>query len=163
MSRIDVGIVLPRSDLEEWGLRQHAAGRTIAFTNGCFDLLHRGHLDNLAIAAEHADRLLVAVNSDASVKQLKGEGRPVNSLEGRMVVLAALESVDWVVPFSEETPERLICSLLPDIMVKGGDYKPEQIAGGACVEKAGGRVVIMDFVQGFSKSSTIDAIRGMKE
>jgi D-beta-D-heptose 7-phosphate kinase/D-beta-D-heptose 1-phosphate adenosyltransferase len=140
-----------------------AHGETVVMTNGCFDILHAGHVAYLRQARELGDRLIVAVNSDSSVKQLKGEGRPVNSLEGRMTVLAALESVDWVVPFNEETPERLICAVLPDIMVKGGDYKPEQIAGGACVEKAGGRVVIMDFVQGFSTSSTINAIRGMKE
>lgn len=140
-----------------------AHGETVVMTNGCFDILHAGHVAYLREARELGDRLIVAVNDDASVTRLKGEGRPVNDLEGRMAVLAALESVDWVVPFSEDTPERLICSVLPDILVKGGDYRPEQIAGGRCVQDNGGEVVILSFVDGRSTTRIIDAIRAQSD
>ena len=138
-----------------------AHNETIVMTNGCFDILHKGHVQYLEQAREKGDRLIVAVNSDDSVRQLKGEGRPINSLDSRMTVLSALESVDWVVPFSEETPERLICSVLPNIMVKGGDYKPEDIAGGRCVIESGGSVVIMDFIDGHSTTRTIESIQNL--
>ena len=135
-------------------------GEKIVMTNGCFDILHAGHVAYLEQARRLGDRLIVAVNSDASVKQLKGPERPVNALEQRMAVLAALGSVDWVVPFSEETPERLICKVKPDLLVKGGDYKPEEIAGGECVTAAGGQVVVLDYVDGCSTTNIIDVIRG---
>jgi D-beta-D-heptose 7-phosphate kinase/D-beta-D-heptose 1-phosphate adenosyltransferase len=99
------------------------------------------------------------VNDDESVKRLKGEDRPVNNLNQRMEVLAGLESVDWVVPFSEDTPERLICNVLPSVLVKGGDYKVEDIAGGSCVSDNGGEVIVLSFVEGCSTSRIIDAIR----
>lgn len=140
-----------------------AHGETVVMTNGCFDILHEGHVTYLRQARELGDRLIVAVNDDDSVCRLKGEGRPVNRLSSRMAVLAALESVDWVVPFSEDTPERLICAVRPDVLVKGGDYRPEQIAGGGCVEARGGRIVIMDFVAGHSTSKIIDSIRQPRE
>ena len=107
----------------------------------------------------HADALLVAINSDDSVRRLKGEGRPVNPLERRMAVLAALECVDWVVPFSEDTPERLICRASPDVLVKGGDYSPGEIAGHDCVMRSGGEVVVLDYEDGCSTSEIIDRIR----
>ncbi len=132
---------------------------TIVITNGCFDILHAGHVQYLQDARKLGHRLIVAVNDDASVTRLKGEGRPVNCLENRMAVLAALESVDWVVPFSEDTPERLVCKLLPDILVKGGDYEAHEIAGADCVVKAGGEVKILKFKEGCSTSEIIDAIR----
>jgi D-beta-D-heptose 7-phosphate kinase / D-beta-D-heptose 1-phosphate adenosyltransferase len=106
------------------------------------------------------DRLIVAVNDDASVRRLKGEARPVNTLARRMVVLSGLASVDWVVPFSEDTPERLICAVCPDVLVKGGDYRPEEIAGADCVRAAGGRVEILPYLEGASTSGIIDLIRG---
>jgi len=134
-------------------------GETIVMTNGCFDILHAGHVSYLRQARQAGQRLIVAVNDDDSVKRLKGESRPVNNLAQRMEVLAALESVDWVIPFSEDTPEKLICSLLPDILVKGGDYKVEDIAGADCVIKAGGQVVVQEFVDGCSTSRIIDMIR----
>jgi D-beta-D-heptose 7-phosphate kinase/D-beta-D-heptose 1-phosphate adenosyltransferase len=134
---------------------------TVVMTNGCFDILHAGHVQYLQQARELGDRLIVAVNSDESVRQLKGSGRPINPLASRMAVLAALECVDWVVSFTEDTPERLVCSLLPDIMVKGGDYRPEEIAGGRCVQQAGGKVVIMDFVEGHSTTRTINLIQAL--
>ena len=107
----------------------------IVMTNGCFDILHAGHVSYLASARQMGDRLLVAVNDDASVVRLKGQGRPIVPLEQRMAVLNALECVDWVVAFAEDTPERLICEMEPDVLVKGGDYRPEQVAGAECVEK----------------------------
>ena len=136
--------------------QQH--GERIVMTNGCFDILHPGHVTYLQQAAKLGDRLVVAVNDDASVRRLKGHGRPINSVERRMAVLAALECVDWVVPFSEDTPERLICSVLPDLLVKGGDYRPEQIAGGNCVIDNGGQVQVLDYVEGHSTSDIIKNI-----
>ena len=132
-------------------------GETIVMTNGCFDILHAGHISYLEKARALGDRLIIAVNDDASVKRLKGESRPLNSLEDRMTVLAALSCVDWVVPFTEDTPERLISRLLPDILVKGGDYKPEDIAGGQQVADNGGKVIVLDFLDGYSTTSLIDA------
>ena len=132
----------------------------IIMTNGCFDLLHAGHVTYLEQAKALGDRLCVAVNSDASVKQLKGESRPINGLQERMTVLAALACVDWVVAFSEQTPERLYCRLLPDVIVKGGDYSVEQVVGGDCVVNAGGQVKILQFVDGHSTTAMINKARG---
>ncbi|SFM48743.1 D-alpha,beta-D-heptose 7-phosphate 1-kinase /D-beta-D-heptose 1-phosphate adenylyltransferase [Ectothiorhodospira mobilis] len=135
-------------------------GERIVMTNGCFDILHAGHVDYLERARRLGDRLVVAVNDDASVARLKGDARPVNPLERRMAVLSGLASVDWVVPFAEDTPERLICAVAPDVLVKGGDYRPEAIAGGDCVRRAGGRVEVLPFVEGASTSGLIRRIRG---
>jgi D-beta-D-heptose 7-phosphate kinase/D-beta-D-heptose 1-phosphate adenosyltransferase len=134
-------------------------GERIVMTNGCFDILHAGHVAYLNQAQRLGDRLIVAVNDDDSVRRLKGDGRPVNPVDRRMTVLAALESVDWVVPFSEDTPERLICEIKPDMLVKGGDYKPEDIAGYECVTGNGGEVVVLDFEDGCSTSDIIETIR----
>lgn len=136
-----------------------AHGERVVMTNGCFDILHAGHVHYLAQAAGYGDRLVVAVNDDGSVRRLKGAERPINSLAQRMAVLAALGSVDWVVPFAEDTPERLICRVLPDVLVKGGDYQPEQIAGGGCVRAAGGEVVVLGFVDGCSTSGIVQRIK----
>jgi D-beta-D-heptose 7-phosphate kinase / D-beta-D-heptose 1-phosphate adenosyltransferase len=132
---------------------------TLVMTNGCFDLLHAGHVRYLEQARKFGDRLIVAVNDDASVRRLKGENRPINSVAQRMEVLAALSSVDWVVPFAEDTPERLICRVAPDILVKGGDYRPDAIAGARCVQGSGGRVAVLDWVPGCSTTGLISAIR----
>ena len=132
----------------------------VVFTNGCFDILHAGHVTYLQEARNLGDRLIVAVNDDDSVKRLKGDSRPINTLEHRMHVLAALGCVDWVVAFSEDTPERLYCNVLPDVLVKGGDYKIEDIAGAQCVQKAGGEVKVLTFKDGCSTSAMIDKIRG---
>jgi D-beta-D-heptose 7-phosphate kinase/D-beta-D-heptose 1-phosphate adenosyltransferase len=137
-----------------------ANGERIIMTNGCFDLLHAGHVTYLETAKTLGDRLVVAVNSDQSVKILKGDSRPINALPERMTVLAALACVDWVVAFSEETPERLYCKLLPDVLVKGGDYTTDQVAGGDCVVKAGGEVKILQFVDGQSTTAMINKARG---
>jgi len=135
-------------------------GEKVVMTNGCFDIIHSGHVTYLNSARKLGDRLIVAVNDDNSVRGLKGEGRPVNSLDRRMTVLAGLGAVDWVVPFSEETPERLISEILPDLLVKGGDYRPEQIAGGKQVIANGGEVRVLNFEQGCSTTEIIKAIRG---
>ena len=140
--------------------RAKAHKERIIMTNGCFDLLHAGHVTYLEQAKVLGDRLIVAVNSDESVKKIKGETRPINSLNERMTVLSALACVDWVVAFEEETPERLYCRLLPDVLVKGGDYRPEQVAGGDCVINAGGEVKILQFVEGQSTTSMINKARG---
>jgi D-beta-D-heptose 7-phosphate kinase/D-beta-D-heptose 1-phosphate adenosyltransferase len=134
-------------------------GERIVMTNGCFDILHAGHVLYLNQARQRGDRLIVAVNDDDSVRRLKGAGRPVNPLDRRMTVLAALESVDWVVPFSEDTPEQLICDIKPELLVKGGDYRPEDIAGYACVKQAGGDVVVLDYEDGCSTSELIETIK----
>lgn len=136
-----------------------AHGETVVMTNGCFDILHAGHVTYLEEAARLGDRLIVAVNDDVSVKRLKGPERPVNTQERRMRVLAALDCVDWVVGFDEDTPTRLICRVSPDILVKGGDNDPDKIPGGECVRAAGGRVEIMSYVDNVSTTGIIGAIR----
>ena len=133
--------------------------KTIAFTNGVFDLLHQGHIFSLSGAAAEADRLVVGLNSDASVKRLKGPERPVNSQESRALLLASLAIVDAVVIFEEDTPAELIRSLLPEVLVKGGDYTVDQIAGAADVIAAGGRVVINPILEGFSTTSIIEQLK----
>lgn len=133
-------------------------GQRVVMTNGCFDILHAGHVAYLEQARKLGDRLIVAVNSDDSVRRLKGEKRPINSLADRMAVLAGLASVDWVVPFVEDTPERLICSVLPSMLVKGGDYKVEEIAGHQCILKNGGEVKVLTFIENVSTSGIISKI-----
>jgi D-beta-D-heptose 7-phosphate kinase / D-beta-D-heptose 1-phosphate adenosyltransferase len=140
-----------------------AHGERIVMTNGCFDLLHAGHVAYLEQARARGDRLVVAVNDDRSVLRLKGAGRPVNPLAQRMAVLAGLASVDWVVPFSEDTPARLIGRVLPDVLVKGGDYRPEQIAGHDAVVANGGSVEILDFLDGCSTTSMIERLQAVRQ
>ena len=134
-------------------------GETVVMTNGCFDILHAGHVAYLEQAKELGDRLIVAVNDDDSVKRLKGPERPVNTMEKRMRMLAALECVDWVVPFYEDTPTRQICKLNPDILVKGGDNEPDKIPGGDCVREAGGEVKVLTYIDGVSTTGIISTIR----
>jgi len=136
-----------------------ARGQTVVMTNGCFDLLHVGHIRYLEAARELGDVLIVAVNSDASVKRLKGESRPLNTCEDRMRMLGALKSVDWVVPFTEDTPARLIERVLPQLLVKGGDYTPEQVAGYDAVTQNGGQVAILEFHNGYSTTRLIERAR----
>jgi D-beta-D-heptose 7-phosphate kinase/D-beta-D-heptose 1-phosphate adenosyltransferase len=133
-------------------------GEKIVFTNGCFDLLHPGHVTYLEDAKKLGQRLVVAVNSDASVKKLKGEGRPIQSAESRMAVLAGLEAVDWVVVFEDDTPERLLQLLKPDVLVKGGDYTPEQVVGASIVQAYGGEVAVLSFVDQCSTTSIVKTI-----
>ena len=139
--------------------REKRNGRRIVFTNGCFDLLHPGHLRGFELARELGDVLIVGLNSDASVRQLKGEGRPVIPERERAEILAALESVDAVVIFGALTPREVIAALLPDVLVKGGDWPGDQIVGREEVEAAGGRVVSIPFVPGYSTSAILQKIR----
>ena len=133
-------------------------GKTVSFTNGCFDILHRGHIFSLSQAAQEADYLIVGLNSDSSTKRLKGNGRPVNDEQSRALLLSSLLMVDAVVLFDEDTPLELIKTLLPDVLVKGGDYTVEQIAGSKEVIANGGRVVINPIVEGFSTTGLIEKI-----
>jgi len=149
------------TEAELLALRQTARlrGETLVLTNGCFDILHAGHVAYLEEASRLGDRLVVAVNVDQTVRELKGPDRPVNRLEWRMAVLAALACVDWVVPFSEPTPERLICALQPDLLVKGGDNDPERIPGATCVRQAGGQVRVLGYLDNCSTTGIIRSIR----
>ena len=133
--------------------------KTIAFTNGCFDILHEGHIFSLSEAAKEADYLVVGVNSDNSTKRLKGPERPINHEHSRALLLASLAIVDAVVIFDEDTPHELISALLPDVLVKGGDYTVEQIVGSKEVIANGGRVVINPIVEGFSTTGIIKQIK----
>jgi D-beta-D-heptose 7-phosphate kinase / D-beta-D-heptose 1-phosphate adenosyltransferase len=145
--------------LVEW--RRH--GLRIGFTNGCFDLLHRGHVKLLAEARAACDRLVVGLNSDDSTTRLKGRGRPINPAEGRAEVLAALEAVDLVVVFDEDTPLELIKRVRPAVLVKGADYTREEVVGREVVEKAGGDVVLVDLVPGHSTTAIVERARPMKQ
>lgn len=134
-------------------------GKRVVFTNGCFDLLHPGHVRYLAEARSLGDALIVGLNSDRSVRVLKGEGRPILNANERAEVIGALEAVDCVVVFDEDTPRELIARLLPDVLVKGGDWSLDQIIGREEVEAAGGRVVSLPYVEGSSTSELIERIR----
>jgi len=136
-----------------------ALGKTFAFTNGCFDILHPGHLFSLAQTAQEADFLVVGLNSDASVQRLKGPTRPINNTESRAIVLSNLVLVDIVVVFEEDTPLELISTLLPDVLVKGGDYTIETIVGAKEVIANGGKVIINPIVEGFSTTELIEKIK----
>ena len=134
-------------------------GKRVVFTNGCFDLLHLGHIDYLSKAADLGDRLIIAVNSDSSVSKLKGKNRPLQDEFSRQMILASLTFVDAVVLFEEETPFKIIDILKPDVLVKGGDYKAEEIVGADIVNQHGGQVVIIPFLEGYSTTSIEKKIR----
>ncbi len=134
-------------------------GETIVFTNGCFDIIHAGHVGYLAEAKKLGNRLIVAINNDDSVHRLKGAGRPINPVERRAAVLAGLEAVDWVVSFTEDTPENLLKELQPDILVKGGDYTLDQVVGGAFVESYGGQVKALEFLDNCSTSAIVEKMK----
>ncbi|MDO9813880.1 bifunctional D-glycero-beta-D-manno-heptose-7-phosphate kinase/D-glycero-beta-D-manno-heptose 1-phosphate adenylyltransferase HldE [Glaesserella parasuis] len=153
--------VVSEDELKAIVKQSKTRGEKIVMTNGCFDILHPGHISYLENARKLGDRLIVAVNTDESVKRLKGESRPINDLDARMAVLAGLASVDWVVPFGEDTPQRLIGEILPDLLVKGGDYKPEEIAGSQEVWANGGEVRVLNFENGCSTTNVIKKIRSL--
>ena len=134
------------------------ANNTIVFTNGCFDIIHRGHIEYLAQAASLGNRLIVVLNADSSVAKLKGPNRPVNDEQSRAEVLAAFSFVDAVILFTEDTPLNLITAIKPDFLVKGGDYTPDTIVGADVVKNNGGSVQVISFVTGFSSSSIINKI-----
>jgi rfaE bifunctional protein nucleotidyltransferase chain/domain len=139
--------------------RIKAKRKKIVFTNGCFDLLHVGHVRYLAQAKKLGDFLIIGLNSDSSVKELKGEDRPINSFEDRATLLSAIESVDLVIMFEEQTPENLIKDIVPDILVKGGDYNIEDIVGYQTVMQNGGQVKTLSFYDGYSSTNYINKIK----
>ena len=135
------------------------AGEEVVFTNGCFDIIHRGHIEVLAQTADLGDRLIIGLNSDTSIQKLKGKNRPIIEEQSRAILLASLEFVDAVVIFSEDTPLKLISALLPDVLAKGGDYEIETIVGHEIVQQNGGKVKLVPFVDGFSSTTIIDKIK----
>lgn len=153
------GKILTLPDLEEKIAQWRLLNKTIVFTNGCFDILHAGHIASLSEAATHGDILIIGVNADSSVKGLKGPNRPINNENARALVLASLIMVDAVVLFSEPTPLELILTIKPDVLVKGGDYKVEDIAGAKEVIGWGGKIIINPIVEGYSTSSIINKIQ----
>ncbi|MTI15598.1 bifunctional D-glycero-beta-D-manno-heptose-7-phosphate kinase/D-glycero-beta-D-manno-heptose 1-phosphate adenylyltransferase HldE [Sansalvadorimonas verongulae] len=155
---IDRG-VMTREQLANVVEDARAQGERIVFTNGCFDILHAGHVGYLEEARKQGDRLILAINDDASVHRLKGEGRPINPVERRMAVLAGLEAVDWVLPFHEDTPEELLKLLKPDVLVKGGDYSVEQVVGAPIVHEYGGEVAVLEFLDNCSTTAIVRKIR----
>jgi D-glycero-beta-D-manno-heptose 1-phosphate adenylyltransferase len=150
--------ILTLNDLNSKVAQWRLLGKTISFTNGCFDVLHAGHIASLSEAAKLADILVVGLNADNSVTQLKGPGRPINNQDSRALLLASLSMVDAVVLFSEPTPLELIKLVRPDFLVKGGDYKIEDIVGSKEVLEAGGKVIINPIVEGFSSTSLIEKL-----
>jgi len=154
-SKIFINAEAFRPVLNQW----KQAGDTVVFTNGCFDLVHRGHIDSLAKAAELGDRLIVGLNSDISVKILKGDNRPLIDQESRAVLVASLLMVDAVILFDEATPYKLIGSIVPDVLVKGTEYKLEEIAGFDIVLASGGRVERIELTEGFSTTDLIQKIK----
>ena len=150
--------VVSASDMLDVMAEARARGQRVVMTNGCFDLLHPGHIAYLEQAATLGDLLVVAVNDDDSVRRLKGDARPVNAVADRMAVLAGLASVNYALPFSEDTPAKLIEALAPDVLVKGGDYVVEEIAGHESVMARGGEVIVLDFLEGHSTSSLIERL-----
>jgi D-beta-D-heptose 7-phosphate kinase/D-beta-D-heptose 1-phosphate adenosyltransferase len=151
--------VISESEVKQLVKTAQAQGEKVVVTNGCFDILHAGHVTYLQEAAKLGDRLVVAVNSDETVRELKGPERPVNPVDNRMTVLSALACVDWVVRFDEMTPERMICELKPDFLVKGGDNDPANIPGNQCVWDAGGQVFALTYVDGVSTTQIVESIK----
>lgn len=135
--------------------RHRKQGKTIVFTNGCFDILHRGHVTYLQAARDLGDLLVVGVNTDASVKRLKGEARPINNEDDRAFILQSLACVDYVIKFGEDTPHELLSQIRPDILVKGGDYKLEEVVGREFAQQ----VILIDFVDGYSTTKTIQRMK----
>ena len=143
------------NQVEQWKM----AGKKVVFTNGCFDIIHRGHIEVLARTADLGDKLVIGLNSDQSIQKLKGKDRPVIDEQSRAILLAALSFVDAIVLFSEDTPLKLISALLPDVLAKGGDYEMETIVGYEIVQENGGKVELVPFVDGFSSTIIIDKIK----
>ncbi len=151
-------MIVERKNIKALSERLKSDGKTIVFTNGCFDILHSGHVFYLQKAKQHGDILILGLNSDASVRRLKGEKRPINSELDRAIVISELKSIDYVVIFEEDTPQEIISLIIPDKLVKGGDYKKEDVVGKEIVESNGGEVVIIPFVDGKSTTNIINKI-----
>jgi len=147
------------SDLKIQSDKWKENGEKIVFTNGCFDLLHRGHIEVLANTADLGDKLIIGLNSDSSIKELKGENRPIMDEISRAILLASLQFVDAIVFFSEETPYKLIETLIPDVLAKGGDYKVTEIAGNGVVLENGGEVILFPFIDGVSSTKIVEKIK----
>ena len=147
------------SDLKIQSDKWKENGEKIVFTNGCFDLVHRGHIEVLANTGDLGDKLIIGLNSDSSIKDLKGENRPIMDETSRAILLASLQFVDAVVFFSEETPYKLIETLVPDILAKGGDYKVTEITGNEVVLENGGEVILVPFIDGFSSTNIVEKIK----
>jgi rfaE bifunctional protein nucleotidyltransferase chain/domain len=144
-----------KSQVEQWKI----AGNKVVFTNGCFDIIHRGHIEVLARTADLGDKLIIGINSDQSIQKLKGKDRPIIDEQSRAILLAALSFVDAIVLFSEDTPLKLISTLVPDVLAKGGDYEIETIVGHEIVQQNGGKVKLVPFVDGFSSTTIINKIK----
>lgn len=135
------------------------AAEEVVFTNGCFDIIHRGHIEVLAQTADLGNRLIIGLNSDSSIRKLKGEDRPIIDEQSRAILISALSFVDAVILFPEETPINLISTLLPDVLAKGGDYEIETIVGHEIIQNNGGKVMLVPFIDGFSSTTIIDKIK----
>ncbi|MDQ6982800.1 MAG: D-glycero-beta-D-manno-heptose 1-phosphate adenylyltransferase [Mariprofundus sp.] len=157
--RHSISLQQAREQVRQW----KKEGKKIVFTNGCFDLLHPGHIDYLDRTAKLGDILIIGLNDDDSIHRLKGDSRPINPLQDRAIMLAALRAVDLVVPFAEDTPLNLITTLMPDILIKGGDYQPDDIVGAKEVRQSGGEVIVMPFINGHSSTELIRHIQAIKE
>jgi rfaE bifunctional protein nucleotidyltransferase chain/domain len=144
-----------KTQVEKWKV----TGEKVVFTNGCFDIIHRGHIEVLAQTADLGTKLVIGLNSDSSIQKLKGENRPIIHQQSRAILLASFSFVDAVVLFSEDTPINLISTLLPDILAKGGDYKIETIVGHKVVQENGGEVILVPFIDGFSSTTIIEKIK----
>ena len=144
-----------KTQVESW----KNSGEKVVFTNGCFDIVHRGHIEVLARTADLGSKFIIGLNSDSSIKKLKGDDRPIINEQSRAILLASLSFVDAVVLFSEETPINLISTLVPDVLAKGGDYEIKTIVGHEIVQKNGGKVILVPFVDGFSSTIIIDKIK----
>ncbi len=153
--------VTPQQQAQDKVRQWKNEGKLIVFTNGCFDLLHPGHIDYLDRAAALGDKLIIGLNDDDSIRRLKGPSRPINPLPDRAVMLAALRAVALVVAFSEDTPLSLIRTLMPDILVKGGDYQADDIVGASEVRQNGGKVIVMPFIDGHSSTGLIQRIQSV--
>ena len=147
------------SDLKNQVNAWKQAGENVVFTNGCFDIIHRGHIEVLAQTADLGDKLIIGLNSDTSIQKLKGENRPIIDEQARSILLAALSFVDAVILFPEDTPINLISALLPDVLAKGGDYEIDNIVGHEIVQYNGGKVILVPFVDGFSSTTIIEKIK----
>jgi rfaE bifunctional protein nucleotidyltransferase chain/domain len=147
------------SDLKIQSDKWKQDGDKIVFTNGCFDLVHRGHVEVLANTADLGDRLIIGLNSDVSIQKIKGKNRPIIDENSRAILLASLQFVDAIVLFSEDTPKQLIETILPNVLAKGGDYKVEEIAGHEVVLQNGGEVILVPFIDGFSTTNIVDKIK----
>ena len=152
--------IIPSDKIEKQINLWRFLSNRIVFTNGCFDILHRGHIEYLAAAADLGSKLIIGLNSDASVARLKGSGRPVNTFQDRALALAALRFTDAIVEFDEDTPLNLIRMVRPDFLVKGGDYSQNEIVGAKDVEANGGKIVIISFTEGYSTTSFLKKIQG---